>query len=108
MSKSDKQRRNRALSTIHRYAGLAGIDREDRLIIACRMLDTINEWEVESYADLTTEELEEMATAFKGWFNVQLARWGTGVILQEARKIVERADSGDAVPDDELEYGTLL
>ena len=87
-----QSRRNRALAKIHKYADLAGVDREDRLVVASMLLD-FDEYEVSSYADLDDDDLERLAIAFQGWFYIQISRWSSGTIYREAKKVIERCES---------------
>lgn len=95
---SDDARRKKALRVINLFANKACVDKEDRLLIVRNMYYGYDM--LESYSELPTDVLEEVAFMFKGWNEIQRARWATGVMATEAEVIIKRLEE---TPEESME-----
>ena len=64
------------------------MDRADVLMFAQEMFEDLGE--AESTSDISTEALEDLLFGLKSWFAIQAVRNATGVLLTEAKVVVER------------------
>lgn len=86
---SEKKRRNYLYRYINFIASDAGLDREDRLDFAKQMFEGIDA--IESYTELSIEDLEDLLFVLKGWRAIQAIRLGNGNLLATARVVVEKS-----------------